>query len=202
MPIIEIDLEQAVTNSYRNFHAKGLDYICLSRSDELTQKLYILDGDASKVPEVVNPHDHRYSFVTTVLHGKMADYRWRPGLEGMPGAKPFSAFDYMTPLNGGSGFIYRGEEWLVRTVSEGLRSGESLATQAKHIHTIQMMADQTVLRLDQFADVYPIDKATSTWSRGENSPSCTDDGLYERFTEGQLVDRLKAAGFETREVSR
>ncbi|WP_274869657.1 hypothetical protein [Phaeobacter gallaeciensis] len=197
-----INLEQAVANSYRNFHAKGLDYICLSRTEKMTQKLYILDGDASKVPEVVNPHDHRYPFHTMVLHGKMADHRWlrgQPGMEDLDDARVYKAFDYMTPLNGGDGFTYRGEEVLVRTLESVMEPGDSLTTQAQHVHTIQMLADQTVLLLNQFADIYPADKPTSTWS--QDTPSISDDGLYERFTEGQIVDRLASMGFSVKEVA-
>lgn len=199
MPNVMINLEQAAANSYRNFHAKGLDYICLSRTPNLTQKIYILDGDASKVPEVINPHDHRYSFYTLVLSGKMADHRWRTAQEDVPDAMAYNAFDYMTRLNGGDGFTYRGKEWLVKTDRNVMSRGMSLTTQAQHVHTIQMLADQTVLLLNQFEDIYPTDRATSTWAQDE--PSVADDGLYERFTEGQIMDRLASIGIDVTEVA-
>lgn len=63
------DTSTLIQNSYRDFHAKGLDYVCLKRTPDHTVKVYFLDGDVSKVPEVVNPHDHRYAFETTVLSG-------------------------------------------------------------------------------------------------------------------------------------
>ena len=53
---LELNIDNVIENSFKNFHAKGLDYICLSRTPQLTLKLYILDGDASESPEVVNPH--------------------------------------------------------------------------------------------------------------------------------------------------
>ena len=67
--------------SFKDFHTKGFDYLCLKRTPH-TIKLYILDGDASKLPGVVNPHDHRYAFRTTVLCGEMVDYRFIPNAGG------------------------------------------------------------------------------------------------------------------------
>lgn len=41
------DMAEVLANSYRDFHAKGLDYICLKRSFKETLKLYFFDGDSS-----------------------------------------------------------------------------------------------------------------------------------------------------------
>ncbi|MEM7602856.1 MAG: hypothetical protein AAF357_15775 [Verrucomicrobiota bacterium] len=183
--MMNIDVE----NSFKNFHAKGLDYICLSRTPALTKKLYILDGDASKVPEVVNPHDHRYIFKTTVLKGKMIDHRWKSTpLRGVP----YNAFDYRTPLNGGDGFTFRGVEHLTHVQERLMSRHQFLVTDIDNIHTIQMWADQTVLLLEQYEDTVPIDQPTSTCSKG--TPSISDSGLYEKFTEGEIIDRLRQVG--------
>lgn len=64
-----MNMEEVIANSFKDFHSKGLDYICLRRSPVLTTKLYFFDGDVSKLPEVVNPHDHRYDFSTVCLSG-------------------------------------------------------------------------------------------------------------------------------------
>lgn len=56
---LEIDLQQALKNSYRNYHAKGVDYLCVGRTPQLTQKIYFIDGFEG---DVVVPHDHRYEF--------------------------------------------------------------------------------------------------------------------------------------------
>jgi len=181
-------VQRVIENSFRNFHAKGLDYICLHRSPALTVKIYFLDGDVTKIPEVVNPHDHRYPFKTMVLAGAMADHRFKPD----PTGEVFQAFDYMTPLNGGSGFTYRGEERmsLVDGGSIVLPRGAELSTPDDAVHTIEMLKDQTVLCLYQFADVVPIDKPTSTWVR-KGDPEPNTSGLYDRFTEDQIMSRFK-----------
>lgn len=199
MPVAIIDMEMALANSYKNFHAKGFDYICLERTPKLTRKLYILDGDITKVPEVINPHDHRYSFTTMVMAGAMIDHRWVSSDESDPSAKAYNAFDYMTPLNGGDGFTFRGEEWLRKDEANLLTFAESLATRADRVHTIQMQADQTALMLNQFADIYDLDTPTSAWS--QDTPDASDSGLYDRFTPDEIIQRLSLVGITVQEMA-
>lgn len=180
------DPESIIENSFKNFHTKGFDYLCLHRSPEHTLKLYFLDGDASKLPEVVNPHDHRYDFQTRVLAGEMFDYRYTPD----PSGEIWNAFDYMTPLNGGDGFKYRGEERLVTHGSKRLSAGTILATNNEHTHTIRMVTDQTVLLLDQFDDVMDLDAPSSCWSRKGDPIPDLQSGAYERFTPDEIIDRI------------
>lgn len=182
----EEQMQAIIANSYRNFHAKGLDYICLERTENVTLKIYFLDGDVSKIPEVVNPHDHRYPFGTTVLAGAMADHRFVRDDAG----EVFTAFDYMTPLNGGDGFTFRGEERLRLEDTTQLAKHGRLRTSAEHVHTIQMLQDQTILCLVQHPDTVPLEKPTSTWVRS-GSPAPDTSGLYDRFTEDQVIDRLR-----------
>lgn len=183
--VAEENIGSLLGASYRNFHAKGLDYVCLHRSPEYTIKAYFLDGDVTKVPEVVNPHDHRYAFKTTVFAGAMADHRFTRG-EG----DVYQAFDYMTPLNGGNGFTFRGEERLSIAESTFLPVRAQLSTRATHLHTIQMLSNQTVLLLEQFADEVPMDSPTSTWVRN-GQPAPDTSGLYDRFTADQFRSRVE-----------
>lgn len=181
-----MNITDLMAHSFKNFHAKGLDYVCLKRTPEHTIKAYFLDGDASKVPEVVNPHDHRYAFKTRVLCGEMIDHRYSCGGD----TEVYQAFDYMTPLNGGNGFTYRGDEFLSHDIGIRLRTGAELYTGSNHRHTIQMCADQTVLLLEQFSDVVPLHVPTSCWvKRGYPAPNTS--GLYERFTESDFALRLE-----------
>lgn len=69
-------IQTIIANSFKNFHAKGLDYICLKRTPEHTRKAYFLNGDVTKLPDVVNPHDHRYHFNTTVVTGTMSNSQY------------------------------------------------------------------------------------------------------------------------------
>lgn len=183
-----VDLDNLIQNSYKNFHAKGLDYICLKRAADHTIKVYFLDGDASKLPEVVNPHDHRYLFSSRVLAGRLEDYTYIPTTN--EGAETFQTFDYMTPLNGGNGFTYRGEERLLRTKINRITEGQCLFTSSKNIHTIAAKADQTVIMLEQYADVVPLNKPTTLWvPEGEPKPDVS--GLYEKHTPDEFLNRIQ-----------
>lgn len=189
-------VEEIVKNSYKNFHTKGLDYVCLLRSEEYTLKAYFLDGDCRKVPEVVNPHDHRYRFKTHVLVGTLLDHKFG---QTDKGGDVYDAFDYRTPLNGGNGFTWRGEERLKKVKTRVMYKGENLETPINGIHTIQMASDHTVLLLEQFKDEVPIDEPTSTWAKGLQKGDWlkTDPGTYEEFTEDEvrsLVSVVRSLG--------
>lgn len=180
------DLDKLVAASFKDFHSKGMDYICLKRTPTHTVKIYVIDGDASKLPEVVNPHNHRYAFRTTVLKGSMLDKRFVFGY----GGDVFDAFDYRTPLNGGNGFTWRGEETLLEVGLNFLDQGQALFTRPEMLHTISMREDQTIIMLDQYSDSVPESDPTSTWVRkGEPKPDTS--GLYSRFTEGEFADKLE-----------
>lgn len=186
----EAVMADVIANSYKNFHAKGLDYICLERRVNLTRKVYFLNGDVTKIPEVVNPHDHRYSFSTTVLAGEMLDHCFAPAGTLVDDAHVYDRFSYMTPLNGGNGFTYEGQERMSLVRTEYVGRHGSIWRHACRIHTIRMLQDQTVLYLEQGADLMPVDKPTRCWVRkGEPKPDLT--GLYDRFTPDEVIARFK-----------
>jgi hypothetical protein len=109
-----VDLDEVLENSYRDFHAKGFDYLCLRRTPERTVKAYFFEGDVAQAPEVIAPHDHRYSFRTEVLTGSVVNRLYQPVLSETPDAEPYELFDYATPLNGGDGFTWKKLAWLSR----------------------------------------------------------------------------------------
>lgn len=175
-------IQRVRENSYKDFHVKGFDYICLGRSDELTVKIYFFNGDVSKAPEVVNPHDHRYRFTTFVLAGSIIDYRYSKDSAG----DVYQAFDYMTPLNGGDGFTYRGDERLLRIQNTPLTKGAVLSTGHKDLHTIRILEEGSVIMLMQHADQVPLDMPTSCFVRKGN-PKPDTAGLYNRFSEDEVL---------------
>jgi hypothetical protein len=180
-----MDIENIIANSYKNFHARGLDYICLRRSQKHTQKVYFFDGDASKLPDVVNPHDHRYHFNTTVITGVMSNSEYLESANG----KIHQEFEWRTPLNGGNGFTWKGEVRLLETQRRSYNQYERYAMSAKQFHTIRVLSDQAIIVLDQFEDVVPLDKPTRTFMQDKSAPSL--DGLYERFTTDEILSRIQ-----------
>lgn len=187
-------IEKMVENSYRNFHAKGFDYLCLHRTPELTIKAYFFDRPIDVSPEVVCPHDHRYPFITSVLAGEAGHYRYtranpRGDLANYS-MERYQRFDWNTPLNGGSGFTWRGDAYLWRSHQERYRAGRAYHCHADEIHTIVIDKPDTVLLLYQMEDVVPVGQPTSTWVPGSDREPPALAGLYDRMTEDRAVQLL------------
>lgn len=181
-------------HSYKNFHAKGLDYLCLKRTPEHTVKVYFFDGDAdlSALPEIVMPHDHRYAFDTTILAGAASNLVQARCAE-FHGSIRYHAFDWDTPLNGGAGFSYRGVEHLTVPVAFDYESGQGWRSRHSEIHTLRIRRAGTILRLDQWSDVVPVGVPTQTFKlatddREPARPETT--GLYERMDADYAARRM------------
>jgi hypothetical protein len=200
MELTDEQLETIAANSYRNFHAKGLDYVCLNRSPKVTQKIYFFDCDLEQVPEVVIPHDHRYDFVTTCISGGVTNKKYSIGIWRDTNAQGYEKFSYRTPLNGGDGFAWEDTVFLSDIGSKRYHPGENYVSPHWDIHTIQITAPQTCLYLVQMEDRVPLDEPTHAYRpMGLKDPPSLD-GLYERMdvdhvrklldTYGELVGRL------------
>ena len=192
-----ITMEAMLANSIKDYHVKGFDYICLRRTPNETVKLYFFDGDVAKLPEVVNPHDHRYDFHTTCLAGSVTNRNFRR--DGSPGyCKRYQRFEWMTPLNGGDGFRWAGEVDLVETASQTANRNEGYYMRSHGLHTIRLNQPGTILLLRQFEDMVPLDVPTQTFTLDKEPPSIS--GLYSRFTADQirhrLIDLWKASGIQ------
>lgn len=185
-----VPMETVVANSFRDYHVKGFDYVCLKRSPTETVKLYFFDGDVSKLPEVVNPHDHRYDFRTIVVAGQSQNvwYREASPRESAKGqGEFFERFAYDTPLLGGGGFVHVGQTRLVESQRGSYDAFQKYNMRYSEIHTIRMMKDRSVLCLVQREDRVT-DRPTLTFVRGQKAPTLT--GLYNRFTPDAIGDRM------------
>ena len=181
-------IETMVANSYKDFHTKGFDYICLYRRPELTLKVYFFNGDVRKLPEVVNPHDHRYTFMTEPLAGcvENVDFTFSPT------GKVYNRFEYRTPLNGGNGFTWKEEMRLKEYARQAYRPGQQYLLHGHQLHTIRIVEEGTILLLLQGPDTMPLDQPTYTYTPGNEPPSLS--GLYSKFTADQIIDYLKVLG--------
>lgn len=194
------DIETICANSYRNFHTRGFDYLCLSRTPELTRKVYFFEGDLHDLPELVVPHDHRYPFVTTVLAGAVANKLFW-GLRGLPAADVrdrweeqtdlFDHFEYRTPLNGGDGFSWVGERrlWSEKGASRRTR-GQHWRSSEADIHTLDIRCEGTVIMLEQLADVLPVGVPTNAYRLAGDRTPPSIDGLYDRMTPDHARTRI------------
>lgn len=194
-----MNIEEILENSYKNFHAKGLHYICLQRSPLVTVKAYFFEGDVVNAAEVVVPHNHRYDFVTEVLAGELLDKEYRevvknPGLA----TRLVQRWDYMTPLNGGKGFKWASEAHLWWFKEHVRSKGETLFSTHDKIHTISVKPD-TVLLLTQLHDKLALDKPTQAYSFGSKEQKPSTSGLYDKFKADEVlkyIEQLKQLGVD------
>lgn len=177
-------IEVIVSNSFKDFHAKGMDYICVKRSPKLTIKYYMFTGFAAEAPEVVAPHNHRYNFYTKVVAGGVANSKYQERAHG----RVFNRFQYLTPLNGGDGFTFERETRLLRMSRRVYSRNWTYGMEAHELHTIQITEPETILRLRQYEDVMPLDAPTHTFVVDAVAPSLS--GLYSKFTADEVVKRL------------
>lgn len=181
-----MNLDEIIEHSFRNFHVRGFDYLCIKRTPEHTRKVYFFDGNVSQLPEVVNPHDHRYHFDTTVLSGVMSNSIYVPDEKH---GVTYNEFEWRTPLNGGDGFTWKREAKLLEIRRHAYVPKQRYIMNAQDFHTIRLHAEGTVIVLDQYDDIVPIDQPTRTFMKERQAPSL--DGLYEKFTPDQALARLQ-----------
>lgn len=195
----DLDIDHLITQSYKDFHAKGMDYVCLHRDAGLTLKAYFFaDGmDSQKAGEVVNPHDHRYNFMTQTMSGVIENqlYRTPPCWDPLSDwvnqdecGESYYAHLWDTPLNGGKGFIKDGGWILQRYNVAQYRKGQQYFMAAPEWHTIRVAAPQTCIVIAQYEDLIPVGVPTVTFTKSETPPSIND--LYREFTADELVARI------------
>lgn len=185
------DIETICSNSYRNFHTKDFDYLCMTRTPELTRKVYFFEGDLHGLPELVVPHNHRYSFHTTVLSGAVSNKRFYGCREGYADGKPFESFQYLTPLNGGNGFTWEGSLWMDCYAERPRLRGETWYSHHDEIHTLDIRCEGTVILLEQLADVLPLDKPTYSYRPAGMKDPPSLDGLYDKMTPDHARKRIE-----------
>lgn len=191
-------IEEICRHSFRDFHVKGFDYLCLHRSEQVTVKAYFFDGPTVGSPEVVMPHNHRYGFTTTVLAGGLLNREWSV-VDGARMAmrerhtRVFQEFDYLTPLLGGDGFTWRREVLLAENLLSSARMyrrGETYLSQPSDVHTLGRIEPGTVIVLTQLEDVVPVGVPTQAYRSGLGHEGPSLDGLYSRMPVDHALRRL------------
>jgi hypothetical protein len=185
-------LEQLCANSYRNFHVKGFDYLCLKRTPTHTRKVYFFGNNLAGNPELVIPHDHRYSFKTKVLSGQVTNKTYTAVGRNQKLATGLHVdhFLYATPLNGGAGFEWAQEAYLNPLSSTLYGRGSSWLSAHNAIHTLQIPYPNTVILLDQYEDVVPDSMPTNAYRLVGSREPPNLDGLYDRMDEDYAAQLL------------
>lgn len=180
-----MNIETIAENSFFNFHAKGLDYICLRRDPGgETHKLYFLPENRDGI---VAPHNHRYDFQTQLLAGEVEDVRYTQDHLMEQGDQYFE-HEWYTPLSGGYGASPYSEPVRLRrkTSVVASRPGDTWHTKAHRIHTLRPLKPSVIFLIQK-----PRKRPTSMiyLREGQGFPNLS--GLYAKPTVDDVIDRLE-----------
>lgn len=184
-----LDVYDALRHSSLNYHALGLDYLCLLRTDRLTVKVYIADHarGCGNGAYLVNPHTHAYSFETIVLAGSVTNVLfWEsPSKEHAPSAHRKYSYDPTTRT------VVAGDVVMLPVSSASTYGpGNGYFLEHHEIHTIEVSASaRTVLLLLQYEDEAP---RTALYARPDAPPGF-DRLLYQRPTREDVYRMARAA---------
>lgn len=183
-----LNMEDVLEHSFRDYHVKGFDYLCLKRSDMATVKAYFFQNGITELSEVVNPHDHRYNFVTECVSGRVRNKWFTKVPKGLRPGKMYSTFRWNTPLNGGDGFQYSHQAMLWQDGAYTAGPGCQYPMRFNELHTIQVLKPETCIVLVQGVDRVPVGEPTRTYVSGQEAPVISD--LYNTFTADQAMKRI------------
>ena len=130
------NLDGLVKDSIKNFHFKGLNYICFQFNDKLTIRLYIVKPEDNLKTESVNIHNHLYDSQILMLSGEMQNNVYRE----VEGDKFYSYYltSALNPDNktGSVQLEPLGKVGLEKVKSIRLRSGDSHLQVHSEIHNV------------------------------------------------------------------
>lgn len=175
------DMKEMLGYSYTNFHAIGVDYLCLFRSNRFTVKLYHFNENYTPNEEgwAVNPHDHAYEFKTYVLSGHVKNVLFyeKPVKYETPNEFRWYKFKYKSPLNGGNGFTFENPVYLEQYCIGLFERGEEYYLNTLQIHTIIPVVG-TSLIIYQYHDMKQV---TNYYSKSCEPPDTKN--LYSKMDE-------------------
>jgi hypothetical protein len=183
-----LDWDQAAENGYSNFHAEGVHYINLLRTDRLTVKLYVFSPQVAPNDHgwIVWPHNHSYNFHHVTVLGTITNHLFE-----IVRGSDFHLFSYDTTLRGGKGLQRLTTCGLLETGHEKCPQGDGYYLDHRCIHTISApVGEWSAAVLCQYDDVLT---TPTLMFAPEESPNCSS-GLYrrmERSVARELVDLVR-----------
>lgn len=177
-----INIEHALEFSYTDYHAVGVNYLCLFRSTGVTLKAYFFDAGSND--DILCPHNHRYDFESRVLWGSLEEVQYVRGPQKrMPHLK-LNRYRYDCIAEGGVGFEEEAPSILTELTHKTYLPGDSYSNYAHtSIHTLRKIVPGTVLLLMQFADV----GVPYTFGWGTQEPVCE----YRKMERAEVLRRVE-----------
>lgn len=188
-----------VDNSFENFHARGVYYVCLLRSPKLTIKLYhfvpeelepLIDKWGRHI--LVNPHTHRYDFQTLVLEGGMTNITYSdiPGLGSSNDHKVYYKGKFENGLSDGLPKMWPATSISVLPYREqDLRPGDYYNCRINDIHSIAVHPwRKTTLAVFQYYD-----KVSHNYLYTPDDKPLDFSNLYTKMYNSTAFDIIKRA---------
>lgn len=127
--------------SVLNHHIDGIDYLCASRTPQVTAKIYMIGHkgpvDNFNAGFVAVPHTHRYDFYTVVLAGKIEHIRFKK--TDRKGIRRWSEHGFDPSESGTQKILERCHENIsFDTTIEEYSRGESYHVNSNEIHTLRI----------------------------------------------------------------
>ncbi len=185
---------EAARFSFENYHAVGLDYLCLLRTDVLTVKAYFFREDRKCQPGgdvdwIVWPHNHRYAFEHMTVFGTIRNHRFAI-VEG----RTHDLYAYDAEKRRPVSIATCGLKEIVR---ETTKAGESFSMPlTDEIHTLSFGSRQAVAIQLQYADTR--EQTAMVVPRGEIVRCALNTALYQKPT----VEQVSSWTAELKEVLR
>ena len=173
--VSSLDFDSARANSFENYHARGLDYLCLLRTDRLTVKAYFFRShrECQQCPNgegwLVWPHNHRYIFEYVTIQGTIRNHRFV-----LDRGEAFELYAYSAESREPIGIMSSG---LHEAHVETTRAGEGfLMARTDELHTLTIPTPTALAIQVQFADTRQ--KTAMLAPRGVSVHCSTDRELY------------------------
>jgi hypothetical protein len=183
-------MDACIANSFRNYHAKGVDYINLLRHDKLTIKLYFLNPDKiqtiGNTGYLVNPHNHRYAFGTHVLFGMVGNLNFVESISTI-NENIWNRFNYYADRQPNERFEYSHKTELLTSQYGQYQKGDSYYLTTDIIHTLVPFDTPACLLLHQYQDTEM--DGTQFYSLESEAPKFSGE-VYSKFTPEEVTNYL------------
>jgi len=172
-----------LTKSFSDFHVRGVNHVCLSRSEELTLKLYELPVHETRY--LVSPHNHVYNFDTILIYGDVSNYFFtRTDFTG----EAYGHRRFQSKMNGGNGFSENYDQCRLRFDGniQLMNQFDKYYCSIGQIHTLKVFKPSLIF-IAQYKDIDVVSDVFTQW----DIPSL--EGLYNKLSESEAERILDIA---------
>lgn len=181
---LEHNLDYMVKNSIKDFHFKGLNYICLQFMPHLTIRLYVIEPSEPLDTKNVNIHNHLYDSQLLVLKGSLVNNVYHK----MTGNtyNHYYLTSALCPNNKTGNILLKkiGKCELYLEKSIKLNPGDCHYQGAEEIHNVEN--DTTKLTAFMVFEFPTIKTNSILFSKKDYGTTIPTDNVYNRFTAQEI----------------